>query len=136
MQALLKRYAGSDAVRGPFPSVRVGCAISYDVDFSRYRSGLMPMEMPASQNGMSTMFGVYDRPYDFRKIDIRVASRGRYVFPGNSNAAADTIELGAMKRSSSGVIGVVSLRGSHDTDTHRVEEAIDAPLASYDPGVR
>ena len=84
MQALLKRYAGSDAVRGPFPSVRVGCAISYDVDFSRYRSGLMPMDMPASQNGMSTMFGGNDMPYDTRS-GVVVAHRGRYEPPANSS---------------------------------------------------
>ena len=85
MDILLRDYSRSDAIRGPFPTARVGCAISYDIDFSRYRSGLVPSDMPAAQNGMSTMFGGSFQPYREGGKGFQHASFGRYSAHSASN---------------------------------------------------
>ena len=89
--AILRDYSLSDAVAGPFPSARMGCALSYDVDFSRFRSGIAPSDMPAGQNGAATMLGGRQIPFRVDPLPngIALATAGRYI-PKQQHGAQGT----------------------------------------------
>lgn len=87
----LIKYANSKAVTSLFPTARLGCAVSYDIDFSRFQSSGVPIDMPAAQNGAGFAIGGFSLPYSIDNT-IKRADRGRWnQTDARPHLVADTV---------------------------------------------